>query len=230
MKTKDFSLKVEKVSDEGTFEGYASIAGNVDSYGEIVMPGAFAASLARHKREGTKPLLLWQHNPDQPIGVWEEMAEDGKGLWGKGRFSVGVRQADEARILLKDGALRGLSIGYREIKVEPDGNNRKLVELDLVEASIVSFPANRRARVEVVKSEAAEAAIQKLSAGDRLTEREWEALLKAEPFGLTNSQAERAVRVNLKRGSGEPNTTAEPSVARLVAIAKAAAAGIAIRK
>jgi phage head maturation protease len=69
METKDFALHVKDVSDEGTFEGYASVAGNVDSYGDRVEPGAFGESLAKHQREGTKPLLLWQHNPDEPIGV-----------------------------------------------------------------------------------------------------------------------------------------------------------------
>lgn len=90
MKTKDFALQVKDLSEEGTFEGYGSIFGNLDSYGEKVMPGAFAESLARHKREGTKPLMLWQHNPDQPIGVWEDLVEDGKGLRGIGRLLKGV--------------------------------------------------------------------------------------------------------------------------------------------
>jgi HK97 family phage prohead protease len=121
METKDFALHVKDVSDEGTFEGYASVAGNVDSYGDRVESGAFGPSLAKHQREGTKPLLLWQHNPDEPIGVWESLAEDGKGLYGKARLLKGVRRADEAHILLKGGAIRGISIGYRVVKSEPDG-------------------------------------------------------------------------------------------------------------
>lgn len=153
MKTKDFALSVKDVSDDGTFEGYASVFGNVDSYGEICMPGCFGSSLAKHRREGTKPLLLWQHDAAKPLGVWEDLAEDGKGLWGKARLLPGVKQADEALILLRAGALRGLSIGYREIKAEPDGAHRRLLDLDLIEASIVSFPANRRARIEAVKTD-----------------------------------------------------------------------------
>src|SRR5690606_11888916 len=113
----------------------------------------FVKSLARHAKEKTKPLMLWQHNADDPIGVWEDLAEDAKGLRGTGRLLKGVRRADEAYIMLKNGALQGLSIGYREVKVEPDGNNRRLKELDLLEISVVSFPANRRARVDLVKSE-----------------------------------------------------------------------------
>src|SRR5690554_514968 len=80
MKTKDFSLHVKDVSDEGTFTGYGSIFGNVDAYGEKVMPGAFANSLAKHRQKGTSPLMFWQHNPSEPIGVWSDLAEDGKGL------------------------------------------------------------------------------------------------------------------------------------------------------
>lgn len=152
IKTKDFGLKVDDLADDGTFTGYGSVFGNLDSYGEVVEPGAFRKSLARHAKEKTNPLMLWQHDPYEPIGVWEGLEEDGKGLKGTGRFVMETARGKEAHALLKAGAIRGLSIGYREVKVEPDGNNRKLLELDLLEISIVSFPANRRARVETVKS------------------------------------------------------------------------------
>lgn len=178
MKTKAFALKVEDVSDEGTFTGYASVFGNLDSYGEKVMPGAFVESLARHKREGSKPLMLWQHNPDSPIGVWDDLAEDGKGLWGEGRLLKGVRAADEAHIMLKAGAIQGLSIGYREQETEPDGNNRLLKKLDLLEISIVSFPANRRARVDAVKSERMQEFARRLRDGEPMPTKEFEDILR----------------------------------------------------
>jgi uncharacterized protein len=178
MKTKDFALSVKDAGEDGTFEGHISIFGNVDSYNEVVEPGAFAVSLAKHRREGTKPLLLWQHNPDEPIGVWEDLAEDGKGLWGKGRLLKGVRRADEAHILLLNGALRGLSIGYREVKVEPDNGVRRLKELDLLEGSLVSFPANRRARVEAVKSERMEEFARRLRDGEPMPVKEFEDILR----------------------------------------------------
>ncbi|MFC0243666.1 HK97 family phage prohead protease [Rhodopseudomonas telluris] len=157
VRTKDFAFKVKAAGDAGEIEGYASVFGVRDSYNEVVMPGAFADSLAKHTREGTYPLMLWQHNPDEPIGVWNELSDDGKGLFGKGKLLQGVRRADEALIMLKAGAIQGMSIGYREVDVEPAdaGGPRKLIKLDLLEASIVSFPANRRARVDAVKSEAA---------------------------------------------------------------------------
>jgi HK97 family phage prohead protease len=156
MKTKDFALHlVKEVDEDGTFEGYGSVFGVRDSYNEVVEPGAFVESLNRQKREGTRPKMLWQHDPWAPIGKWEDLAEDAKGLWGKGRLLKGVRQAEEAMILLREKAIEGLSIGYREIDTEPpeNGGPRKLVKLDLLEVSIVSFPANRRARVDSVKNE-----------------------------------------------------------------------------
>lgn len=181
MKTKDFAFKVKAAGDAGEIEGYASVFGNRDSYNEAVMPGAFADSLAKHQREGTYPLMLWQHNPDEPIGVWNEMADDGKGLFAKGKLLQGVRRADEALIMLKAGAIQGMSIGYREVDVEPATNAepRKLVKLDLLEASIVSFPANRRARVEAVKATGhfAEFA-QRLRDGDAPSIKEFEDILR----------------------------------------------------
>lgn len=181
MKTKDFALHVKDVSEEGTFTGYGSIFGNVDSYGEKVMPGAFAESLARHRREGSKPLMLWQHDPSEPIGVWEDLAEDGKGLRGTGRFVLETTRGREAYALLKAGALKGLSIGYREIEAEPDGNIRLLKKLDLMEISIVSFPANRRARIDAVK--------EALNRGGLPTLPEFERFLREAGFSKTQAAA-----------------------------------------
>ncbi|RVD13557.1 MAG: HK97 family phage prohead protease [Mesorhizobium sp.] len=177
-KTKDFAFEVKEESEDGTFEGYGSIFGNLDSYGETVMPGAFAKSLARHAKEKTSPLMLWQHDSYSPIGVWESLAEDKKGLFCKGRLLKGVQKADEAHIILKAGAIRGLSIGYREIKVEPDGNNRNLLELDLYEISPVSFAANRRAGVTAVKSERMEEFARKLRDGEPMPVKEFEDILR----------------------------------------------------
>lgn len=178
MKTKDFALQVKDLSDDGTFEGYGSVFGNADSYGEIVMPGAFKKSLAKHAKEKTTPLMLWQHNWERPIGVWEQLAEDDHGLYGKGRFILGVQKADEAYLLAKNGAIRGLSIGYREIRTEPDGTTRKLIELDLMEISPVSFPANRRAGITAVKSESMEEFARRLRDGEPMPVKEFENILR----------------------------------------------------
>lgn len=178
MKTKDFSLQVKDLSDDGTFEGYGSIFGNVDSYGEKVMPGAFVESLATHRRNGTSVLMLWQHNPDQPIGVWEDLAEDSKGLWGKGHLILDVQKAREVHALMKRKAIGGLSIGYREQDADQDGNVRLLKKLDLFEISPVSFPANRRARIESVKSERMDEFARRLRDGDPMPIKEFEDILR----------------------------------------------------
>lgn len=178
MKTKDFALHVKDVSEDGTFEGYGSIFGNIDSYGEIVVPGAFAKSLKAHAKDKTTPLLLWQHNAGEPIGVWENLVEDDKGLHGTGRLLKGIRRAEEAHILLKAGALRGLSIGYREVKTRPDGKVLMLEELDLREISVVSFPANRQATVQAVKNERMEEFARRLRDGDPMPIKEFEDILR----------------------------------------------------
>lgn len=183
MKTKAFAFQVKAADDEGMIEGYASVFGVRDSYNEVVMPGAFAKSLAKHQREGTYPLMLWQHNPDEPIGVWLDMHDDGKGLWVKGRVLKGVRRAEEALIMMREKAVQGMSIGYREVDVEPSSNGeaRKLIELELYEASIVSFPANRRARVESVK--------QILQDGQLPSMPEFEKYLREAGFSKTQAAA-----------------------------------------
>jgi HK97 family phage prohead protease len=176
--TKDVALHLKDVAEDGAFEGYGSVFGNLDSYGEIVEAGAFAKSLARHAKEKTSPLMLWQHNPHDPIGVWDEIAEDRKGLHCRGRFLLDVQSGREAYVRAKAGAVRGLSIGYREIKVEPDGNNRKLLEVDLYEVSVVSLPANRRAAITSVKSERMEEFARRLRDGDPMPIKEFEDILR----------------------------------------------------
>jgi HK97 family phage prohead protease len=157
MKTLDFAMQVKTTGDAGTIEGYASVFGVRDSYNEAVMPGAFSDSLARHRREGTSPAMLWQHDPEAPIGVWDELSDDGKGLRANGTLLIkqNVPEADKAYSLLKAGAVRGMSIGYREVDVEPSdkGGPRKLLKLDLMEVSIVTFQALKPARVDTVKNE-----------------------------------------------------------------------------
>ena len=197
----DCGLEIKALSDDGVIEGYGSVFGNVDHGGDKVMPGAFIEGLTAGKRAGRTVNMLWNHDPSQPIGVWEDLAEDAKGLWGKGRLVMEVPKAREAHALMKAGAISGLSIGYRTKSSEPDGAVRLLKAVELYEISLVTFPMNERARVTSVKSEAYDAAIDKLRAGDRLTEREFEQLAKG--LGLSNSQAERAARIHLK-GQGEP--------------------------
>lgn len=182
MKTKDFALQVKDLSEDGTFEGYGSVFGNVDSYGEKVLPGAFVKSLAAHKREGTSVLMLWNHDTHQPIGVWEDLAEDAKGLWGKGRLLLEIQRAKEVQTLMRNKAIGGLSIGYREVDVDDDKGVRLLKELNLYEISPVTFPANRRARIEAVKSERMEELARRFRDGDPMPIKDFEDLLREAGF------------------------------------------------
>ena len=203
MKTKDFALQVKDLSEDGTFEGYGSIFGNVDSYGEKVMPGAFVESLARHKREGSNVLMLWNHDPHQPIGVWDDLAEDAKGLWGKGRFLLDIQRAREVHTLAKAKAIGGLSIGYREEDTDQDGQVRLLKKLGLYEISPVTFPANRRARIEAVKSERMDAFARRLRDGDPMPIKEFEDILRE--AGVPKSMAVQIASVGYSKAVlGEP--------------------------
>lgn len=144
-------FEVKEIAETGVFSGYASVFGNVDAYGDMVMPGAFTKSLAEKK-----PALLWQHNSREPIGVWQNFKENEKGLFATGQLLVdGVARAKEAYALLKAGALNGLSIGYRlrgyEWEKINDEEVCKLTDIDLWEVSLVTFPANDEARISDVK-------------------------------------------------------------------------------
>ncbi len=138
---------------QGEFSGYASTVGNIDSYGDLVAPGAFQRTLLQHKAEKTMPALLLAHEHDIPIGVWLELSEDDRGLKAKGKLSMGTTRAREAYELMRDGALSGLSIGYQAVRTEKDkSGNRLLKEIHLREISLVTFPANQSARVAEVKA------------------------------------------------------------------------------
>lgn len=131
-----------------TVEGYASLFGVRDGGGDIVIPGAYRASLERLRAAGRRVKMLWQHDATQPIGIWEQVREDDRGLWVRGQLLAEVARGREAATLITAGAIEGLSIGYRTVKAERDGNGgRRLLELDLWEVSLVTFPMQAEARV-----------------------------------------------------------------------------------
>ena len=149
-----FVLDLKATGDDGTVEGYGSVFGVRDSYDDVIAAGAFQASLAAHKKAGTMPAMLWQHDSDKPIGIWTEMAEDAKGLRIKGQLALETVLGKEAHALLKMGALNGLSIGFisKQWAYDRETDIRTLTEIDLWEVSLVTFPANGAARVTNVKS------------------------------------------------------------------------------
>src|ERR1700694_6016063 len=109
-------LEIKRVPSGTEISGYASVFGNIDSQGEIVDRGAFAASLAQHRKAGTLPLMLWQHDPHQVIGKWDRFEEDSTGLLATGRLLPAVQRAAEAIALISEGAIYGLSIGYKTVR------------------------------------------------------------------------------------------------------------------
>lgn len=193
-----FHSDVKAVNDKGTFTGYGSIFGNEDQGSDIMQKGAFTKSL--ENRPASKVKMLYQHKTDEPIGVFENMYEDEKGLFVKGRLAMGTQKGREAYELLKMGALDGMSIGFR---ADPDkqGYNenkrgtRTLKEVDLMEISLVTFPMNERALIENVK------------AGQKNI-REWEKILR-DAGGLSRTEAKigaKALSESLsQRDAGDDN-------------------------
>lgn len=154
-RTSAVALELKATGDDGTIEGYGSVFGVVDDWDDVVAKGAFTASLAEHKAAGTMPAMLWQHDADEPIGVWTEMAEDAKGLRVKGQLCLDTARGREAYALLKMGALNGLSIGFCTVpgtsRYNDDGV-RVVTQVDLWEVSLVTFQANKAATVTNIKA------------------------------------------------------------------------------
>lgn len=181
------ALDLKSVDETGLFEGYASLFNREDLGRDIVMPGAFSESL--RKRGPLRIKMLFQHDPAEPIGIWEHLAEDAKGLFARGRLLGEVARAREVLTLMKAGALDGLSIGFKTISARRDARSgvRRLDRVDLWEISVVTFPMLPEARIAAVKGDA--------EAGAPRTEREFERWL-TQDAGLTRSQA----RAFLARG------------------------------
>ncbi len=143
-------LWVKQLSDSGCFSGYASVFGVIDRDGEIVAKGAFADGLD----DVAAIKMLWQHDPAQPIGLFDHIAENAHGLFVRGRLLMDVARAREAHALMRAGAIDGLSIGFRVREEERDATTgaRIILKADLWEISLVTFPANPEARIRSFKS------------------------------------------------------------------------------
>ena len=200
----DIKLSKADNDDEhkGDFEGYGNVFDVVDSYRDVVMPGAFTQTLEEHAERGTMPKLLWQHDAAEPIGIWNEMKEDDHGLFGKGQLLVdqGVPNADKAYALVKAGALDGLSIGF---SLYPGGqhcndeaNVLELTNINLWETSIVTFAANEPSKITEIRC--------KMAAGELPTVREFEGYLRE--VGFSQAEAKAIISTGFKsiqREAGE---------------------------
>jgi HK97 family phage prohead protease len=167
------------IEPDGTVEGYASLFGEIDQARDMVMPGAFANTL---RQRGVRRIpMLFQHDPAEPIGIWFELVEDTHGLRARGKLIPDVQRSREVLALVRAGAIDGLSIGFRTVKgrVDPKTRVRKLIEVDLWEISIVTFPLLAGARVRAVKGARQELARApqkppRLSFQRTRAEREWQ--------------------------------------------------------
>ena len=178
-------MSFKQINKNGSFEGYASLFNEKDMGGDIVMRGAFAKSLEERGSKGIR--MLFQHDPAEPIGVWREIREDLRGLFVRGQLLPDVARAREVLSLMREGALDGLSIGFRTIKGRSDKARklRRLHEIDLWEISIVTFPMLANARINKVKS------------GKLPTTREFERWLVRDA-GLTRQNAKAVIRSGYK--------------------------------
>jgi HK97 family phage prohead protease len=164
-------LDLKRVDPDGTFSGYASLFDREDLGRDIVLPGAFRDSLAARGAAGIR--MLYQHKPDEPIGIWESLREDSRGLYARGRLMLAVARAREVLALMRAGALDGLSIGFRTVTGQRDAKTgiRRLARIDLWEISIVTFPLLPEARVAQVKSDKDHQLLAAITAATRLVHR-----------------------------------------------------------
>jgi HK97 family phage prohead protease len=139
---------------QGLVEGYASVFGGIDSYGDTILSGAFAQSITSHKAAGSAPAMLWAHRAESPIGRWTDFVEDQRGLKVSGQLNLRTAAGREAFEHLRAGDVTGLSIGYR---VASSGSEvisgvNVLKRVDLAEVSFVAVPADADARISAVKA------------------------------------------------------------------------------
>jgi hypothetical protein len=162
------------IDADGTVEGYASLFGEIDQARDMVMRGAFADTL---RQRGVRRIpMLFQHDPAEPVGVWLELHEDHRGLYARGKLIPEVTRGRELLSLLREGAIDGLSIGFRTVqgRIDPRTRVRRLHAVDLWEISIVTFPLLTGARVRAVKQASPEL---RPSLARMRAERDWRAVM-----------------------------------------------------
>ena len=198
------SIKKVNLGTEGVFSGYLSVFGNVDFYGEVVQPGAWAQSIADWEKSGEYVPLLWQHLSDEPIGVWRRFEEDKTGLWGEAQVLVDAGPMERrAWAHIQAGSLKGLSPGYYLEKYSIDDAEQifYIDRADLREGSLVTFPANKEAQVDESKKATLEIR-RRLSRGETLTVRQMEFVLRDE-CGLSNAAARAVIERGYKSWAGQ---------------------------
>lgn len=214
MTRKSFNLEIKAVQEDGFFSGYGAVFGNIDWYNDVILPGAFTASIAKWRAKNKMPPVLWNHNDSEPIGVYTNIYEDEKGLYVEGKLLIDdVPRAKSTHALLKAGAIDGLSIGYSTKKANQQTNGvRELVEVDLSEISIVTQPANERSLITSVKS--------KLDDGELPTLPEFEKFLRESGFSKNQATAIASKGLRSLLSESEEETKEAKSISNALNILK----------
>lgn len=214
----DATMEIKEVTEEGEFEGYGAIFNIVDQGGDVILPGAFTNSLESIPPQRVK--MLWQHNPSEIIGKYTEIREDGRGLYCKGKIFTDLKRGAECHKLMREGAIEGLSIGYRAKEFSlsnsrDDEWRRKLSEVELREVSVVTFPMNEMAGIVAVKK-----------SGELPTEREFErwlvrdAGLSARDAKVVISRGYKSLQDVRDAGSGDDEVGLAEALDRAAALFK----------
>ncbi|EMO2403871.1 HK97 family phage prohead protease, partial [Acinetobacter baumannii] len=177
-----FKMQEQTVQEDGFFSGYLAVFNNIDSHGDVIRKGAFLKTIEEWNSKGKYPAIFWNHDPDEPIGVFTLMREDEKGLYVEGRLLISdIVRAKSTYALMKVKAIDGMSIGYITIQAthDPQTMIRELLELELVEGSIVAFPSNPNSLISSVKS--------KLQDGELPSLPEFEKFLRESGFSKTQA-------------------------------------------
>jgi hypothetical protein len=216
LKTLDFAFKADTVEDEGIFEGYASTFGNIDQGGDTVVRGAFKDGLAEAAAAGRHIPMLWQHDRHEPIGIWLDISEDKKGLKVRGQLLIEDPLAKRAHVLLKNGALGGMSIGYRipvggAVADPKQFGVSRLLKIDLREISLVTMPMDLSAKVTTVKAI--------LDGGALPTVREFEEFLR--DAGFSKALATAIASKATPHLRGDPEAKADDAATFLQRLLKA---------
>lgn len=218
-KRRQYAYQFKSLDAKGDFAGYGSVFDVIDSYRDVVRPGAFERTIAEWKAKGRFPPVLWQHIGSQPIGPHTDLREDSKGLYNEGRMLIDdVQQAREAYALTKSGAIAGQSIGYDIFEggiIHDDKSNTwSLTAIDLWEISIATFPANPEAMVTEVK--------QLFAKGQLPTLRQFEGMLR--DAGCSRSQAVEIANAGLakllQREAGAKPAAKDPEKALAATLAR----------
>lgn len=143
-----FDFSVKQIKPSGVFSGYASVFNVADEQGDVILPESFNLT-----KENIP--ILWQHKIDEPIGKTVRLQQNDNGLYIHAVLIVDIKRGYEAYKLLDNQVINGLSIGYipKKYTIDRENGYRVITSIDLVEISLVTFPANSSARVNCVNKD-----------------------------------------------------------------------------